>query len=688
MPWLTPTSTPTGQFCRRLTIPDDPVFIQAVSGALLDLTRAYNWETPEAGGMSPDDAADMMQTMLLQYFDAVGCDVGERTYWEDEEAEDADSETEDYPFLEQVADWIVQAFLATSFSPAAAALHRTFIPRFRIAFRKQNWGAIFELFVDGIKMLEGDTYAPTAELPGVLELDVDVAQFAADNNLGGAPWDIKIVHSGRANPAAVPLFGVRNRSGGSYGIEVVRKKLSEDELGLTDVRIVAAGLEKTFDGGATWIPVGAVSGAPFTSVTATTLSPGSAATATISADVLELGIPRGGDGVDGTNGASAELRKTSTAIQWRQDDNTPTWADLVALSEITGPAGATGSPGLTGSPGADGADGADGDCADCETESPPPNPQAAIDPSGTRCGIATAVTKDLRRIWNQAYDDSDDFVGAYVSGTLTVLALVAAFTPGVNIAVAAAALLGAAVVGINTIASSGETSQFDNLVEEELRCALFCALDDSGEITASVISKWAANANAALTNSQKSAIVQAITDVPLQQWQFIAYSAPVVNSASCADCEQDCPEEWCYEFDFTLGSQGWSILQPEDRGVYNGSAFATTINLAGQLNNSAVLIHRVFTADLTTLAVTYDLSSTGNKSFIATDADFNPVLIDSAGLGDGTDLVASWIGTASVTNLLIQLAADSTFSTPVGSGVIKKIKLTGTGTNPFGIDNC
>lgn len=67
MPWLTPNTAPTDTQCRRLFIPDDETWIAAVSGALLQLTRDYNWE--EHGTLTPEEAAERAQTMFLLYLD-------------------------------------------------------------------------------------------------------------------------------------------------------------------------------------------------------------------------------------------------------------------------------------------------------------------------------------------------------------------------------------------------------------------------------------------------------------------------------------------------------------------------------------------------------------------------------------------------------------------------------------------
>jgi len=69
--------------------------------------------------------------------------------------------------------------------------------------------------------------------------------------------------------------------------------------------------------------------------------------------------------LEAEDGKQVELRKGSTALQWRYVGD-PAWNDLVALSEVTGPAGATGTRGpeglqgvrgLTGLPGPQGAQG-------------------------------------------------------------------------------------------------------------------------------------------------------------------------------------------------------------------------------------------------------------------------------------------------------------------------------------------
>lgn len=84
----------------------------------------------------------------------------------------------------------------------------------------------------------------------------------------------------------------------------------------------------------------------------TTIQPGTHMTRTVNdtTKVMTLNVTAGADADDGS---SVELQVTATHIQWRLI-GAPTWTNLIALTEITGPAGADGADGVDGAPGADG----------------------------------------------------------------------------------------------------------------------------------------------------------------------------------------------------------------------------------------------------------------------------------------------------------------------------------------------
>jgi len=73
--WLTPNEGATEYLCRPLFIPidDELYFLASVNGALLELTKVYNWES--FGTLTPQEAADAMNEMYTLY--ATGtCDDG------------------------------------------------------------------------------------------------------------------------------------------------------------------------------------------------------------------------------------------------------------------------------------------------------------------------------------------------------------------------------------------------------------------------------------------------------------------------------------------------------------------------------------------------------------------------------------------------------------------------------------
>lgn len=67
MAWLTGGIPATGDFiCRKLFIPNEQSIIIAVNGALSELGKADNWE--QFGSLSPDDASQLMLTMVLDFY--------------------------------------------------------------------------------------------------------------------------------------------------------------------------------------------------------------------------------------------------------------------------------------------------------------------------------------------------------------------------------------------------------------------------------------------------------------------------------------------------------------------------------------------------------------------------------------------------------------------------------------------
>ena len=66
MAWLTPDEIPEDDACRPLFIPNSSDWLAIVSGAILPLTRTWNWE--QFGTLTPEQCADRMLLLMEQYY--------------------------------------------------------------------------------------------------------------------------------------------------------------------------------------------------------------------------------------------------------------------------------------------------------------------------------------------------------------------------------------------------------------------------------------------------------------------------------------------------------------------------------------------------------------------------------------------------------------------------------------------
>lgn len=74
MPYLTPNTLPDSFVCRQLIIPDDPEWIEIVSGALSELTKSYNFEL--FGDVTPDQCSEAYAEMFWLYTRGFVCLLG------------------------------------------------------------------------------------------------------------------------------------------------------------------------------------------------------------------------------------------------------------------------------------------------------------------------------------------------------------------------------------------------------------------------------------------------------------------------------------------------------------------------------------------------------------------------------------------------------------------------------------
>jgi len=175
--YLTPASLPEGTQCRYLKIPSDPEWLGIFNNALLSLTNPWNFEQVNETDLTPDQVAATCYGIYVDWLDNSCDDVseGQSPFWDNPDATDAEGtpEESEYTFSEQVEDWAIAAFIASSGVIGAAATYLTIAPRFRLLFKRSDVGGIVKLFIDDVLYGTVDTYSPT---PDVIPFDVVIPE--------------------------------------------------------------------------------------------------------------------------------------------------------------------------------------------------------------------------------------------------------------------------------------------------------------------------------------------------------------------------------------------------------------------------------------------------------------------------------------------------------------------------------
>lgn len=176
--FLTPDFPPDHKFyTRRLQIPANAAFLGLVNGALYELCKPHNFEAD--GEMTPQETADYFLAMWTAYLH----NENEPPEWET--PDEADGQPEQ-PWYESLSDWIIQGFLAITFTPLAALTYQATVPKLRIAIRTGNLGALFRVLINGIEVWTGDSYGPITDL---LEQTFDMSAETE-------PYTVRIEHNG------------------------------------------------------------------------------------------------------------------------------------------------------------------------------------------------------------------------------------------------------------------------------------------------------------------------------------------------------------------------------------------------------------------------------------------------------------------------------------------------------------
>ena len=319
-------------------------------------------------------------------------------------------------------------------------------------------------------------------------------------------------------------------------------------------------------------------------------------------------------------------------------------------------------------------------------EPPPPIPRPETEPNDKRCSAAASATYAYMDLANRLYgllnvtpppfitSVAADYAGI-VSNTLNFFMSSDAFT---NL-VANAAFQVNMVSYITDLAFlAGDRAE--GLMEvldltnpetrEKLKCALYCAMSETGNIA---------------SETAFEAIDDAISNSGLAEgWsRFIElFGAGGVNAAisvnafsvPASECDCECPEEWCFTWDFTTGTTHWSAVSPYGHYVTSSGWRETT--------NQGLILDVTF--DETTITkVVYECAS-GNLNTPTGCA----IIVRNNGANVSSEIaaintLAVWEGNA---------ISDQIWLNPFGgtesTHLITTCTIYGIGECPFGEPNC
>ncbi len=295
-----------------------------------------------------------------------------------------------------------------------------------------------------------------------------------------------------------------------------------EDMAITDIRVNGCSLEVQYDNSGDWVIVGDLTACAVPGPQGPQGEPG------------EPGPP-GQDGAPGEPGPQGPQGEPGEPGPPGQDGAPGEPGE----TGPQGPQGVPGPQGPQGETGPQGPKGDKGDPGDCTCVEVPPVEKDPTD--GLRCSIAINLANDLKRIWDKAWANDNDFIGDYISGVLSIGGVVALLIPGVNVGYAVVAFLGAALIEVGQLIEQNEANAFDQDALERYRCYLYCLLPDDLNFTDAVKEAWAQEIEADTLNPQAMVVAHVLRGIPYEEFQWLAWASSEVNPAACAECE--CEEE-------------------------------------------------------------------------------------------------------------------------------------------------
>ncbi len=359
-----------------------------------------------------------------------------------------------------------------------------------------------------------------------------------------------------------------------------------------------------------------------------------------------------------------------------------------------GPAGATGATGAQGPQGIQGPQGPVGPKGDPGAPGNSPGDPPTVETDAQICGIAWDIVSTCFIAADDAITQSQ-VQEEYSANTLNIVGVVVAAFVVVVTAGSAAPLVIATLASIEAASILRDRFITDGEVQSRAKLSaankaamlenLYCLLqnDPDHRISPELLANWHLQNYA--DGISAAEMIDKICDVAgyaaLEQRQLVGW---LTESNECVSIDCSPPGEWCYEWNFTTGPSGWTSLG------------GTTLDAAGWTDNYNpsydavyILIEGLPTYSASKLQVVF-LEGWGGSNpqvYVASVPPYSSYDIVATGTND--DGVKTIVVDLPNRNALYVVAdrwagAEQRF----GTQRLVAVRLFGSGTNPFGGNNC
>lgn len=300
-------------------------------------------------------------------------------------------------------------------------------------------------------------------------------------------------------------------------------------------------------------------------------------------------------------------------------------------------------------------------------------------PDGSECLYAENIADKIKEIVDLLVTQANAGSDAVTAASAVIGILLAIGFPAAPLAVFLILVYGL-FAAVFSLVSGGLSGTFDAQFWADFKCYWYCAISPDGEVTDSTIEQVKQKVIERFTTPNPIAVQVIFDAITMLGTNGLTNAARMGDSILNGDCEScDCDPEWCHEFDFLTTNGSFQNVSGSNYGSWvSGQGWVS--ELVSGSGGQSIWIKRDFTATITRVEI--DVTwTTGSGRNIQVNTQDTQLITDvgSAPLSH----TFTWDGLRGATQLVLNPSGGA------GNVVrITRLLVRGTGTNPFGTDNC